>query len=214
MADRNPQDQDKYILRFPKGMRELLKSRAAQRGRSLNSEIITRLEQTILEEDFEEAIEAAAQSEELTDDRIKEIYAPDQPAIVSHLAGAFARHLRSQSQNEGFQSRFELMDFIAGMMDDYGFSIENPRQPPFLLTHLEPELFKKVREAADATKFSTMARFVEGLIESSFRESSDVEKVVMTESIRRTQADLREKEAELTFQLDRYKALTGDDFPE
>ncbi|MGV1768804.1 Arc family DNA-binding protein [Agrobacterium vitis] len=44
MTDRTPQDQDKYVLRFPDGMRDRLKEHAALNNRSLNAEIIHRLE--------------------------------------------------------------------------------------------------------------------------------------------------------------------------
>lgn len=44
MTARAPQEQDKYIVRFPEGMREHLKEAAARSGRSLNAEIVTRLE--------------------------------------------------------------------------------------------------------------------------------------------------------------------------
>lgn len=40
------QDADKYIVRFPDGMRDRLKNAAHVNGRSLNSEIITRLQQS------------------------------------------------------------------------------------------------------------------------------------------------------------------------
>lgn len=46
-TDRTPQDQDKYVVRFPDGMRDLLKSRAKENGRSLNAEIIARLMSTL-----------------------------------------------------------------------------------------------------------------------------------------------------------------------
>lgn len=43
MADRKPQDQDRYIVRFPDGMRDRLKDEAVRNNRSLNAEIISRL---------------------------------------------------------------------------------------------------------------------------------------------------------------------------
>ncbi|NKK87564.1 Arc family DNA-binding protein [Rhizobium leguminosarum bv. viciae] len=44
MAERTPQEQDKYVVRFPDGMRDRLKDEAAKNSRSLNAEIIARLE--------------------------------------------------------------------------------------------------------------------------------------------------------------------------
>lgn len=45
MAKKYPSDQqDQYMLRFPDGMRDKLKDEAAKNGRSMNAEIIMRLE--------------------------------------------------------------------------------------------------------------------------------------------------------------------------
>lgn len=44
MSDRKPQTEDKYVLRFPDGMRDRLKEEAAKNNRSMNAEIIARLE--------------------------------------------------------------------------------------------------------------------------------------------------------------------------
>lgn len=47
MTDRRaPQDQDKYVVRFPEGMRDRLKAAAGENNRSLNQEIIARLDQS------------------------------------------------------------------------------------------------------------------------------------------------------------------------
>lgn len=56
MAFRNmpqkTQDQDRYIVRFPDGMRDRLKSEASANGRSLNAEIIHRLQETLAMDDY------------------------------------------------------------------------------------------------------------------------------------------------------------------
>lgn len=51
MADRSsyPSEQaDKYLLRLPDGMRERLKAAAQENNRSMNAEIVARLEQSFL----------------------------------------------------------------------------------------------------------------------------------------------------------------------
>ncbi|MGO7506086.1 Arc family DNA-binding protein [Rhizobium johnstonii] len=53
MADRNPQSQDKYIVRMPDGMRERIRSEAEKSGRSMNAEIIQRLEFALTEDLWE-----------------------------------------------------------------------------------------------------------------------------------------------------------------
>lgn len=42
--DRTPQDADKYIVRFPDGMRDQLKNAAKSNNRTLNAEIVARLQ--------------------------------------------------------------------------------------------------------------------------------------------------------------------------
>lgn len=45
--DQNRTFQDKFMLRFPDGMRDRLKAEAAKNNRSMNAEIISRLEETL-----------------------------------------------------------------------------------------------------------------------------------------------------------------------
>lgn len=44
--DRKPQAEDKYIIRFPNGMRDRLKEVAKANNRTLNAEIVARIEQS------------------------------------------------------------------------------------------------------------------------------------------------------------------------
>lgn len=41
---------DQFVVRFPAGMRDELKARAAQNRRSMNSEVVARLERTLKED--------------------------------------------------------------------------------------------------------------------------------------------------------------------
>ncbi len=45
--ERSPQTADKYILRFPDGMRDLIAQKAKENGRSMNAEIIARLYESL-----------------------------------------------------------------------------------------------------------------------------------------------------------------------
>lgn len=45
MVERKPQDQDKFVLRLPDGMRERIKFVAERNKRSMNAEIIATLEE-------------------------------------------------------------------------------------------------------------------------------------------------------------------------
>lgn len=45
MAERTPQDQDKFVLRLPEGMRDRIKAAAEANNRSMNAEIVSVLEE-------------------------------------------------------------------------------------------------------------------------------------------------------------------------
>lgn len=47
MAEKQVKDYDKFNLRFPDGMRDAIAERAKQNGRSMNSEIVARLNATL-----------------------------------------------------------------------------------------------------------------------------------------------------------------------
>lgn len=64
--ERSPQTEDKYIVRFPEGMRDQLKAEAKRNNRTLNAEIVARLEgslnpqaeQNTAQEDLQSALKA------------------------------------------------------------------------------------------------------------------------------------------------------------
>lgn len=55
MQDRKPQDQDKFIVRLPEGMRERIKAAADANNRSMNAEIVATLRQAYPAPDPDEA---------------------------------------------------------------------------------------------------------------------------------------------------------------
>lgn len=50
---------DRFIVRFPDGMRDRLKAIAAENGRSLNAEIVYRLQETLMMDDYVSSKNAA-----------------------------------------------------------------------------------------------------------------------------------------------------------
>lgn len=48
MMERKPQDQDKFIVRLPDGMRDRIKAAADANNRSMNAEIVARLSDSFL----------------------------------------------------------------------------------------------------------------------------------------------------------------------
>lgn len=52
MSSGTGRDSDKFMLRLPDGMRNRLKSEAAENNRSLNAEIVARLERSLSDDMF------------------------------------------------------------------------------------------------------------------------------------------------------------------
>lgn len=69
--ERKPQAEDKYIIRFPDGMRDRLKDAAKANNRTLNAEIVARLERSFTADKeveqiaFESGFEAAMLREDV-----------------------------------------------------------------------------------------------------------------------------------------------------
>ena len=71
------QDADKYVVRFPPGVRETIAAVAKKNGRSMNAEIVARLERTLREDFLEKDMEASPQF--MTD-------------FISHMERVMARY--------------------------------------------------------------------------------------------------------------------------
>lgn len=54
MSEWKRQDQDKFVMRMPDGMRERIKARAAASGRSMNAEILMMIEIAMPRDDPED----------------------------------------------------------------------------------------------------------------------------------------------------------------
>ncbi|MFC6790568.1 Arc family DNA-binding protein [Methylobacterium komagatae] len=75
---------DKFLLRFPDGMRDRLKALAEQNKRSMNAEIVARLEASIRSQDEELKTFIAAQKENLRPGN-PEPFSPTKSAIDHYL---------------------------------------------------------------------------------------------------------------------------------
>lgn len=80
--DQNRTLQDKFMLRMPDGMRDRLKDEAASNNRSLNAEIVARLERT-LDPDQNIHPVALAVTEEIVERVIRKIRAQEQATGAS-----------------------------------------------------------------------------------------------------------------------------------
>lgn len=90
--DRKPQAEDKYIIRFPNGMRDHLKEAAKVNNRTLNAEIVARLERSFTAEKeveriaFESGFEAAMLREDVT--RLTELLKKAEASKVNQMPSA------------------------------------------------------------------------------------------------------------------------------
>ncbi|MDP5307582.1 Arc family DNA-binding protein [Paracoccus spongiarum] len=85
MTDRKPQDQDKFVLRLPDGMRNRLKMAAERNRRSMNAEIVDALDSHLLAmESYAKVIENSAVPDTLAD----EIADAVRQVTLKHLRGS------------------------------------------------------------------------------------------------------------------------------
>lgn len=73
MTERKPQVEDKYVVRFPDGMRDQLKQLASENGRSLNAEIIYRLQSTLEMDAYVPEINAHIETEDDAFNRVRSL---------------------------------------------------------------------------------------------------------------------------------------------
>lgn len=92
MPERDSQDADKYIVRFPSGMRDRIKAAAAANGRSLNAEIVQRL-QASFEAPGQGDAESVRALRELADERARSL--EDAITLQSGLANIVDYLVRS-----------------------------------------------------------------------------------------------------------------------
>jgi predicted DNA-binding protein len=115
MAERNPQDQDKYVVRFPDGMRDRLKALAAANGRSMNNQIIHMLEFALIEMDMAGNVYAKAKEGEKT--------TPDD--MVAFLTNEIRRNNEVLKSIIGDIKEGDLPDFPSGSLAKHTNAFQN-----------------------------------------------------------------------------------------
>ncbi|EAQ35768.1 hypothetical protein NB311A_05108 [Nitrobacter sp. Nb-311A] len=115
---------DQYIVRFPEGMRDALKAEAEQNGRSLNAEIVARLEYTFEEVLNALGIQALATRMQATTEALESVFYNIREFDLEQFMADQAK------AGNKMHFRAEAVDFI---MRDYlsskGYAIK--RSPPF-----------------------------------------------------------------------------------
>jgi len=122
VAKKYPSDKlDQYIVRFPEGMRDKIKAAAEAKGRSMNAEIITRLEASLagatgglgaIDQIFGQAIQGLLSRPE-----------PPSPKIMKRLEHAHATYRQLESQQ--LRDFLDLIKTIDEGEDIFGMSQED-----------------------------------------------------------------------------------------
>lgn len=112
---------DGFMLRFPEGLRERIKVAAEANSRSMNSEIIARLEDTLITESYSEALEIHGVKSDL------ERKARDSAGIQQRLTAieeklerllAVEDHYRTESQQSAAKGR-AIREQLSDMLKDH-----------------------------------------------------------------------------------------------
>lgn len=96
MQERKPQDQDKFVIRLPEGMRERIKAVAERNNRSMNAEIIFALSDWLETDKYHSSLVESDSREQEVDvvfRRIRNI--EDIERTVTEIANETANRIRS-----------------------------------------------------------------------------------------------------------------------
>lgn len=119
---------DGFMLRFPDGLRDVIKEKAERSGRSMNAEIVARLEQSLTaplgipESLFERITNYAARYERTANEEILRILAREFPepegmdVVVSELLDLLAVLKDGVTSNKVERLVFQLEDTIKGII--------------------------------------------------------------------------------------------------
>jgi hypothetical protein len=112
--DRTPQAADKYIVRFPDGMRDRLAQAAKQNNRSMNAEVVARLQASF---DLAPAADGAA-AQELAESRAQTITAMEflQGSLCETVVAMYASLPSSQKRDRTIANAQRLAEsLLAGV---------------------------------------------------------------------------------------------------
>lgn len=123
MSDRKPQDQDKFIIRLPKGMRSRIKRAADANGRSMNAEVVAALLDWFPDPTAEEYLAWLHRELEALRGVVQSTRAPDEQKALASKAMAEVRQ--------------KIIDLIDGKSDPATFEEEIARLSDFHATKSE-----------------------------------------------------------------------------
>lgn len=123
MADGPSRDQNKFIVRMPDGLRDRIRNVAEASSRSMNAEIVHRLELSLIEDDLV-----------IIDENAPPPLDPREHA--TRLAATFVHALRFGMKSRSFKDPDDLKIFIADLLCNYHLPLETPSSEGSVLVNL------------------------------------------------------------------------------
>jgi len=153
-----------FGLRMQPDLKQRVEESASANQRSLNAEIVYRLDRSLTEDDLVIIDEGAPPP-------------ADPREHATRLAATFVYALRFGLKNRSFKDPDDLKIFIADLLDNYNLPLEAPSSEGSALINLGPDLASRLESEAAQTgrRFNDI---VVARLESSFRKPDDV--VTMT----------------------------------
>jgi plasmid stability protein len=107
--DQNRTFQDKFMLRFPEGLRDRIRVAAEDNGRSMNAEIVIRLEASLFGEGS-----ASSTIDVIYADILKRVMNAKKLPTDLHLKGVSARYIEVKlKEQDGLR---EFFDYVANLL--------------------------------------------------------------------------------------------------
>ncbi|UXQ89112.1 transcriptional repressor [Synechococcus phage MinM1] len=101
MPDRPERDLNRYIVRFPEGMRDRIAEAAKANGRSMNAEIVHRLEQSFARGDLGDAVAMELDLLHSVTDRLTRVLQVLDPARFKEVAPGVVQFSIGPSEPQG-----------------------------------------------------------------------------------------------------------------
>lgn len=127
--------QDKFMLRFPAGMRDRIRQEAEGNGRSMNAEIIARLDSSLATSTFDNSeLPAAEELARASEFSLKEVREAVWSEVVKQIVyeSRFGRRKcvirlnQIEALNPDSCTHAEILSFVTERLDEKGYAVKRP----------------------------------------------------------------------------------------
>jgi hypothetical protein len=139
MSDRaTGRDSDKFMLRFPEGLRDRMKQAAEDNGRSMNAEIVIRLEASLLGES-----NASSTIDIIYPEALKRALNSKKPPTDRQMHGISAHYINVKIQEQ--EALREFFDYTANLLRDLNGEDYISLDPKLTADFIELDIKKRAR---------------------------------------------------------------------